>query len=469
MSQRRKILFSLSIPVFIGMLFFLSLVSTCERFPELELKVTTDSIVFLPDRVFELSGTIESFGREPVTQHGFYWVESTTPIEDGNPIELDNKRSKGNFTSTIFNLQANTKFNIRAYATSAEGTVYGEVKSFTTPAPGLPTVTTTAISNISQGSAMSGGTIIDDGGDTITAKGVCWDTQDAPTIDNNHTTDSSELGSFTSKITGLECGTNYYVRAYATNTAGTSYGNEETFSTLSSSGETVTDFDGNVYQTVQIGDQIWMKENLKVTHFPDGSEIPLVEGIAAWNALTANSKAYCWYDNSASNKDIYGSLYTWAAAMNGASSSDADPSGIQGACPDGWHLPSDVEWTELTSYLGGTLVAGGKMKDTTSVYWDSPNTVATNESDFTGLPGGYRNPSGLFSFKGTNGLWWSSTEETSDHAWERMLGDVVEFVMTNAFLKSGGLSIRCVKDEVDIVLPTITTLSISSLTVSSAE
>jgi uncharacterized protein (TIGR02145 family) len=132
---------------------------------------------------------------------------------------------------------------------------------------------------------------------------------------------------------------------------------------ISSSSTTVTDFDGNVYNTITIGSQVWMAENLKTTHYSDGTAIPLVTGNSNWDTLTATSKAYCWYNDDVINKATYGALYTWAAAMNGAASVTTNPSGVQGVCPTGWHLPSDAEWTQLTDYLGGTGVAGGKLKE----------------------------------------------------------------------------------------------------------
>jgi len=108
---------------------------------------------------------------------------------------------------------------------------------------------------------------------------------------------------------------------------------------------TVTDYDGNTYNTVQIGNQVWMAENLKVTHYSDGTEIQLVEDKSAWETLSHTDKAYCYYNNISSNGKTYGALYTWAAVMNGAGSSNTNPGRVQGVCPDGWHLPSDAKWT----------------------------------------------------------------------------------------------------------------------------
>ena len=208
----------------------------------------------------------------------------------------------------------------------------------------------------------------------------------------------------------------------------------------------ITDYDGNVYQTVQIGNQVWMSENLKTTHYANGTAIPLVEDSLEWDNMGYTDKAYCYYDNSSSNKDTYGALYNWAAAMNGASSSSANPSGVQGVCPDGWHLPSDTEWTELTDYLGGLDVAGGKMKETGTVHWVSPNTGATNSSGFTALPGGYRHMIGNFSIIGWQAFFWSSTEGNSGNAWYRILSWGYSGVYSDYFYKETGFSVRCLRD-----------------------
>ena len=157
---------------------------------------------------------------------------------------------------------------------------------------------------------------------------------------------------------GLNSYSTYYARAYATNTVGTAYGNQVSFLTSS-----VTDIDGNVYPAVLIGEQVWMKRNLEVTHYADGTPIPLIEDSTEWDALLETSKAYCWYDNDSSYRKSYGALYTWPAAMNGALSSDTNPSGVQGACPDGWHFPSDSEWKQLEIHLGMSQAEADKDQD----------------------------------------------------------------------------------------------------------
>jgi len=242
-----------------------------------------------------------------------------------------------------------------------------------------PTLTTASVSQITQTTIQCGGTITSDGGASIIARGVCWSTNPIPTVADNKTTDGAEIGSFTSSIIGLTASTTYYVRAYATNSAGTGYGNEVSFTTLSSTG-TMTDIDGNVYETVTIGTQVWMAENLKVTHYRNGNTILHIIDWFSWFTLTG---AYCEYDNDVNNVAVYGRLYNWYAVNDS-----------RYIAPVGWHVPSDAEWLTLVDYLGGDTVADGKMKEIGTTHWVSPNTGATNESGFSALPGGYRDYGG---------------------------------------------------------------------------
>ena len=182
--------------------------------------------------------------------------------------------------------------------------------------------------------------------------------------------------------------------------------------------------DGKTYKTVKIGNQVWMAENLNYN-----------TGIGSW----------C-YDNNSSNCNKYGVLYNWTAAMDGEASSTTNPSGIQGVCPAGWHLPSDAEWTELTDYLGGASVAGGKLKETGTTHWNSPNTGATNETGFTALPGGGRDSDGAFYSVGDLGYWWCATEVSTDGAWGRAMGSDGSSVVRYDGDKELGFSVRCLRD-----------------------
>jgi uncharacterized protein (TIGR02145 family) len=192
------------------------------------------------------------------------------------------------------------------------------------------------------------------------------------------------------------------------------------------------DFDNNKYKWIKINDQVWMAENLKTTHYSNGTAIPLVKDETDWQNLGYSDEAYCYYDNSSDNGKKYGALYTWSASMK--------------VCPSGWHLPNEAEWTKLTNYLGGLSVAGGKMKEIGTAHWPTPNTGATNESGFTALPGGYRGRLGMFSRLGNYGQLWGATEYSSSHAWFRYLYFGNRVVYLTYYTKSNGFSVRCIKD-----------------------
>ena len=148
------------------------------------------------------------------------------------------------------------------------------------------------------------------------------------------------------------------------------------------------------------------------------------------------------------NYNTYGVLYNWTAAMNGASSSTANPSGVQGVCPPGWHLPSNEEWTQLTDFLGGHGVAGGKLKEEGTVHWKSPNVGATNSTGFTALPGGQRRQvEGKFLRLGEFGTWWSASETSNTHARSRDMQNNLESVVNLNQNKDHGFSVRCLKDN----------------------
>jgi len=202
---------------------------------------------------------------------------------------------------------------------------------------------------------------------------------------------------------------------------------------------TVTDIDGNVYQTIIIGDQEWMTENLKVTHYRNGDQIPNVTNNSTWAGLSTG--AYCVYDNMPANADTYGNLYNWYAVDD-----------ARNIAPEGWHVPTDEEWQILAEFLGGSSVAVGKMKSTGTIeggdgLWYEPNTGATNESGFTALPGGYRlNFNGSFYTMSTHGYLWFSTEYNSVSAWHRFLSYDSTNVYLSHYYKRSGFSVRCVRD-----------------------
>lgn len=255
----------------------------------------------------------------------------------------------------------------------------------------------------------------------------------------------------------------YSVKLVGSNLYGSDSVNKEQFITVATPETgTITDYNGNNYKTIKIGNQWWMSENLKSAHYSDGTEIPLVENKSSWSNLSFTDKAYCYYDNSLTNATIYGALYTWAAAMNGAATSETNPSDVQGICPCNWHLPSDAEWIELEMYLGMSFSEadafgwrgtdeGNKMK-TTSGWYNGGN--GSNSSGFSALPAGQR---ALGSFTGLTleTLYWSSTEyiNITYLAFNRTLNyqySTVGWFKSSHFYgypKNYGFSVRCVKNH----------------------
>lgn len=385
-------------------------------------------------------GNVTNNGDANIIARGVCWSTSANPTT-ANSKTIDGV-GNGLFTSSITGLTLSTTYFVRAYATNSAGTSYGNEIIFTTTNVPIA-LTTTSISSVTQTSGKSGGNVTSDGGAAITARGVCWGISTNPTTADSKTIDGTGAGVFTSNITGLSPNTKYYVRAYATNNLGTSYGDELILKTYTGS---VTDIEGNIYNTVTIGTQEWMVENLKTTKYADGTLILLVNTTSNWDALPITSRAYCWFNDNISNKDTYGALYNWSAAMNGAISSITKPSAVQGVCPTGWHLPSVAEWTELETYLGGQSITGGKMKEAGTTHWASPNTGATNESGFSGLPGGYRYHTGQFAFSPTAGYWWSTSESSTTNAYGRFLGSDFPSIQYSGNFKKAGSSVRCLKN-----------------------
>jgi uncharacterized protein (TIGR02145 family) len=309
-----------------------------------------------------------------------------------------------------------------------------------------PVITTNAVTYVTKYTAECGGVITSDGGGTITARGICWSTNQTPTVADNKTSDGAGTGSFASSLVDLNSNTVYFVRAYAANSKFIGYGNIRSFKTTDSTG-TMTDIDGNIYQTVKIGDQWWMAENLKVTHYRNGQHIPVVTDSIAWGLLS--SGAYCEYDNDTGNAVVYGRLY------NGYAVED-----IRGIAPVGWHVPADSEWKQLEMYLGMSQAEsdginwrgtdeGGKLKESGTDHWISPNAGASNESGFTALPGGSRvGTSSLYYSISEYALFWSSTsyEWSMSYAYSRHLGSAYSNIMRTWNSKIDGLSVRCVRD-----------------------
>ncbi len=395
--------------------------------------------------------TSVSFEYGSTTSYGQTIIAGQSPVT-GNSIT--------NVSADISDLTPGTTYHYRVISVNSIGATYGNDLTFTTFSI-VPTLTTASVLYVTANSAFTGGNITADGGAPITSKGVCWATTPNPTTEDSKTSDGTGIGSFTSKISCLFGATNYYVRAFATNSNGTAYGDQQYFTTklgpLFNPNLTyglISDIDGNCYKTIQIGDQVWMAENLKTTKYNDGTSIPNVTDNNEWANMPFSEwvgdqlpqtyviyGAYCWYNNVA---DTYGNdhgiLYNWGAV------------GTDKLCPTGWHVPGLREWRIIcpeTDYENGPY--GEELMETGKIHWnESAELDGTNTTGLTALPGGYRLPTGEFKYSGYRGFYWASDGRMYPefkYAWD--IYYYGRITTPSAVLESEkqGRSVRCVKDN----------------------
>ena len=373
------------------------------------LNLTTRPVYIINGTSVSTGGQISLQGQLSIMAKGVCW--NTSP----DPVIINNKTNEGagadNFTSKAAGLMANTVYYLRAYIVSEGNVWYGNQVSFIpNNVPVLSTITPNAITQLTAG---SGGSIINDGNAPVTMRGVCWSTKPDVTTGDNITLDGTGSGIFSSQLTGLTKSTIYYLRSYATTALGTGYGEEKRLTTLSSDSLISQDStfidsrDGQVYRYKTIGSQVWMTENVRY-------DIP---------------GSLC-YDYDANKCDSFGHLYNWNIA--------------QTVAPPGWHLPSDAEWATLFTYLGGREIAAAAMKTTTLWAYDNRST---NSSGFTALPAGYRL---WYNLKFVNLYletgWWSSTSLGDNSSTFYSISSDWDAVETYINSKDFDLSVRCIKD-----------------------
>lgn len=416
--------------VFLNLLLFT--IFACKKNPTIP-KLTTEAVSGITQTSAVSGGVVIDDGGIPIINRGLCWGTSQNP--DTSNSKTIEKGSTGFFSSQLTSLISGTLYYVRAYATNEAGTGYGGQVSFTTDPVVLPDVLTDQTTSVTSNSAIAGGIIASDGGAELLECGVCWGTSPEPTIQGQHIPCSSCSGEFVCNLEELEEATLYYVRAYAVNESGTAYGDELSFRTL------LSDIEGSLYETIVIGTQVWMAENLKTTRYSDNEEISLVTDNQEWSELL--TPGYCWYDNDdTENRSTYGALYNWYAINTGK------------LCPSGWHIPTDAEWSQLIDFLGGEIVAGGKLKKTGTDLWASPNKDATGESGFSAVPAGVRhdtyipvNNYGVFEGLRLSAWFTAFNEASSTFAyWLTLNYTSGEAVLRDSAPKNIGFSVRCLKD-----------------------
>jgi uncharacterized protein (TIGR02145 family) len=347
-------------------------------------------------------------------------------------------------------LSPNTTYFYKVFSYNSAGNSAvssNEVTAVTSTTSSTFTITTLPVNGITISGALSGGTISNYDGSIITARGVVWDTSPDPiTFLASKTMDGSGVGTFLSTIVGLTANTTFYVRAYATNSAGTTFfGNQLSFTTPVPSPTIIADFNGNIYSLITVCNQTWTKSNFNASKYNDGTTIPEVTDPADWNTLTTG--AWCYYNNDAANGTTYGKLYNYYAVLGiYDEASRLNPSLRKKLAPTGWHVPTDADWTTLTNCLGGSMAAGGKMKEIGTVHWDNPNMGATNISGFTALPGGQRDFFGEFTEIKKKGYWYGLSLDGEMQGWSRTLFYISPGVAAAVGADKWGYSVRCIRD-----------------------
>ena len=390
--------------------------------------VTTATISDITGNTATSGGNITNDGEATVTARGVCWSTTENPTTASS--KTSDGTSTGSFTSNLTNLTEGTAYYVRAYATNSVGTAYGNELSFTTTSVttvGLPTVTTATISDITGNTATSGGNITNDGEATVTARGVCWSTTENPTTASNKTVDGLGTGSFTSNLTNLTAGTTYYVRAYATNSMGTAYGNELSFTTTN-----VTPM-GDV--TNPITGKTWMNHNLGASQVATSSTDAAAYGdLYQWGRATDGHESKTsgiTYTLSSSDTPGHGNYIATAYESPGDWRSPKNNnlwqgvSGTNNPCPGGYRLPTEEEWeAEMES-------------------WSSPNPAGAFASPLKIPLPGVRNRVNTTFGVGEHGWCWTSTVNSLVARHTRVWSTDADTEQTS---RATGLAVRCIKD-----------------------
>ena len=416
------------------------LLPTVEIVPAMDISFTS----------FTCGGDVTDSGTYAVTARGLCWATTPDPVMTGEHLHLGS--GTGAFSASLTDLQPETAYYVRAYAVNALGVAYSNTLTINTLIPEVPIVTTDSVSMYNECMA----TVVSDGGAPILQRGFCYDTLPNPTLDKDVVTVDGGVGEFAATLSGLPIGKLYFVRAFATNAKGTTYGNQFDFY-AGCDAKTITDYDGNVYNTVLIGNQCWMKENLRTAHYSDGW--PIEEG-----SVRSFEIAYYYYpNNDVNNKEQYGLLYNAKALMREETGSNSVPSGVLGVCPAGWHVPSYAEWTVLKDFVGNQTEyrCNGSSNDIASALADSTgwnsSTIScspgfslenNNATGFSARPAGHLNGANSnFSEWQSRAQFWSSTK--TGNYWRDVIitsNSTTVTGTTNGPTDAYGLSVRCLRD-----------------------
>lgn len=388
------------------------------------------------------AGMLVDIGSTGVSQHGFCWSYTSNIAEAIDCKSLGRKDERGGFNNIIEGFTPGTQYYVWAFAENEDGRKYGDPVAFSTISGSLPTVHTHSIEEITPTTALAAGSISDDGGAEILEKGICFDLNPDPTLESNVLRAEDNTDHFDLTLEGLLPNTRYFVRAFASNAGGTAYGENQEFRTLPEFSELVDERDGKHYQTVKIGEQWWMAQNL------DHGDMISITNSSMENEII---EKYCWGDDPA-NCETFGALYHWEEMMMYR----LDDS--HGVCPDGWHIPTDDEWRIMEMTIGLTEeetlimnnarggIAGGWLKAIGEEFWDAPNAGATDELGFHALGSGFIDGSKNYSSLRVYAPIWTSSAIEDEPLIRGVAYDHSEIYRGPATANILGCAVRCVKD-----------------------
>lgn len=344
--------------------------------------------------------------------------------------------SLANVSAALTGLTPGTTYHFRVKAENALGIINSSDMTFITPGL-VPAVDYLPVTNLTSNGIALNGTI----NANLLSTSVSFEYGTTTGYESSAaavpaTVTGNTIANVNATLTGLSAGVTYHYRIKATNELGTTLGSDMTFTILTP----VTDFEGNVYEVVKIGTQIWMAENLKSSSYQNGDPIGTTTP-AKLDISGESTPKYQWsYEGDEAQMAIYGRLYTWYAVTDN-----------RNVCPLGWHVPTDVEFKALENNYGGAFLAGGKLKETGFTHWISPNTDADNSSSFSAMPGGlrwnyYLRPEEIFQRIGLTAGFWTSTSSASTIAWSHSISNISTSIHIMSDDKKVGYSVRCIKD-----------------------
>ncbi|MFN8257405.1 MAG: FISUMP domain-containing protein [Bacteroidales bacterium] len=400
-------------------------------------KSNLNKAVYLNDSTLQIEMEIIELGNAIHFGYGIcYSSDNSKPTISDNKIQMGNIENPAIMNLVIENISSSQKYYLRGFIMNDNLPVYS-INILSTPdLQSVKTDNVTAINSVSA-SLTATITVKNLPADAAFEYGLTSSYGQSGNVPQNPLSENSDQN-VNLHIVGLNPDTEYHCRVVATSDAGTNYGEDKSFRTLKKEVSTVSDVDGNVYNTIVIGSQEWMVEDLKTTKYNNGTSLTCIEDNQLWGTNT--NGAYCWFEDLPVQNKKYGISYNWYVV-------DSLSNGNRNICPVGWHVPSEQEFDELITFLGGYENAGAKLKEVGTANWSNPNLGADNSSGFSAIPHFFVVPEGLYAYSGESCTIWTRSKALNDRAYAVTFRNTENKVNIDALMKNSGYSMRCLKDK----------------------